>query len=96
MKQILTVPHKDRININEIEPKVRNARQSNDYILVNFGNRGQWIKIAFCKDQTYVIGYNFMNMEFIVKLNYMMKQYPRVVIGKLSAWLTDWVNKLNR
>ena len=37
-----------------------------------------------------------MNMEFIVKLNYMMKQYPRVVVGKLSAWLTDWVNKLNR
>ena len=66
MKQIITVPHKDRININDIEPKVRNARQSNDYIMVYFGNRGQWIKLGFCKDQTYVVGYNFLNMEFTV------------------------------
>lgn len=36
MKQIVTVPYRDRININEIEPKVKNARMSNDYILVNF------------------------------------------------------------
>lgn len=96
MKQVLTIPHKDRMNINEIEPKLRNARQSNDYILVYFGNRGQWIKIGFCKDQTYVIGYNFINMEFTIKLNYMMKQYPKTVNGKLTAWLCDWVNKLNR
>ena len=96
MKQIITVPHKDRININDIEPKLRNARQSNDYMLVYFGNRGQWIKIAFCKDQTYVVGYNFINMEFTIKLNYMMKQYTRTVNGKIAAWLCDWVNKLNR
>lgn len=96
MRQIITVPYKERININEVEPKVRNARSSNDYLLINFGNRGQWIKIAFCKDQTYVVGYNFTNIEFIYKLNYFMKQYPKTVSGKLSAWVTDWINKLNR
>ena len=96
MKQIITVPHRDRININEIEPKVRNARQSNDYILIYFGNRGQFIKIGFCKDQTYVIGHNITNMEFIIKLNYFLKLYPRTINGKLSNWLCNWVNKLNR
>ena len=37
-----------------------------------------------------------MNIEFITKLRYMMNQYPKTQVGKLSAWLTDWVNKLNR
>ena len=95
MKQILTVPHKDRININEIEPKIRNARSSNDYILVNFGNRGQWIKIAFCKDQTYCIGFNFWNAEFSIKTNMMIKQYPKTVVNRLASYLTTWVNRLN-
>ena len=96
MKQIITVPHKDRINLSDVEVKMRNARQSNDYILIYFGKKGEWIKIAFCRDQTYVIGYNFMNIEFITKLRYMMNQYPKTQVGKLSAWLTDWINKLNR
>lgn len=96
MKQIITLPHKDRMNVSDVEVAIRNARNSNDYILVHFGQKGEFIKIAFCKDQTYCVGYNFINMEFTIKLNYMMKQYPKIVVGKLSAWLCDWVNRLNR
>ena len=58
--------------------------------------KGEFIKIAFCKDQTYCIGYNFWNMEFAVKTNIMLKQYPKTVNNKLAAWIFDWVNRLNR
>lgn len=96
MKQIINLKQKDRLNISEVETKVKSARNSNDYILINFGGKNEFIKIAFCKDQTYCVGYNFINMEFTIKLNYMIKQYPKTVTGKLSAWLCDWVNRLNR
>lgn len=96
MKAVVTVPYRDRMDLSDTENKIRNARNSNDYILVYFGNKGQFIKMSFHRDQTYTIGFNFINMEFQVKLNYMMKQYPKIVNGKLAAWLVDWVNKLNR
>lgn len=96
MKQIINMKPKDRISLNEIETKLSNARNSNDYILVNFGRKGEFIKIAFSKDQTYCIGYNFWNMEFQVKTNIMIKQYARTVNKKLSSWLFNWVNQLNR
>lgn len=96
MKQIINMKPKDRISLNEIEIKLANARNSNDYILVNFGRKGEFIKIAFSKDQTYCIGYNFWNMEFQVKTNIMLKQYAKTVNKKLSSWLFNWVNQLNR
>lgn len=96
MKYIIDMKPKERINLNDLEIKMRNARNSCDYVLVNFGRKGEFIKVAFCKDQTYCIGYNFWNMEFAIKTNVMMKQYPKTVLTKLSAWLFDWVNKLNR
>lgn len=96
MKQIINLSPKQKLTLNEIETKMRNARNSNDYIQVNFGRKGEFIKIAFSKDNTYTIGYNIWNMELAVKTNIMIKQFPRSVVGKLSAWLFDWVNRLNR
>lgn len=96
MKAIINLKPKEQVLLNDIETKVRNARNTNDYILVNFGRKGEFIKIAFSRDQTYTIGYNFWNMEFAVKTNIMLKQYPRTVNAKLSNYLFDWVNKLNR
>ena len=96
MKQIINLQPMQRITLNELETKIRNARNSCDYILVNFGRKHEFIKIAFCKDQTYCIGYNIWNMEFSVKTNIMLKQYPKIVNNKLAAYLFDWVNKFNR
>lgn len=96
MKYIVTYKPRERVMLNDMETKMKSARNSNDYVLVNFGRKGEFIKIAFCKDQTYCIGYNFWNMEFQIKTNIMIKQYPKSVPMKLADWLTDWVNKLNR
>ena len=96
MKQIINLKQKDRLNISEVETKVKSARNSNDYILINFGGKNEFIKIAFCKDQTYCIGYNFWNMEFAIKTNIMMKQYPKTVTTALANWLYTWVTRLNR
>ena len=96
MKHIVNLKPRDRLLLNDMENKIKDARSSNDYILVNFGRKGEFIKIAFCKDQTYCIGYNFWNMEFAVKTNVMLKQYPKTVNNKLAAWIFDWVNRLNR
>lgn len=96
MKYIINVKPKERLSLNEIERKLKDARNSNDYILVNFGRKGEFIKMSFQKDQTYTIGFNFWNMEFQVKTNTMIRQYPKTVTGKLANWLTEWVNRLNR
>ena len=96
MKHIINLSPKQKVLLNDLENKVKNARNSNDYILINFGRKGQFIKVAFCKDQTYVVGYNFWNMEFAMKTNIMLKQYPKTVKKKIASYLFDWVNKLNR
>lgn len=96
MKQIITLKPKSKLNLSDLENMVKSARNSNDYVLVNFGRKGEFIKLAFCKDNTYCIGYNFWNMEFAVKTNIMLKQYPRSVNATLSRWLHTWVTKLNR
>lgn len=96
MKQIINLKPRQVIVLKEIEDKVKTARTGNDYLLVNFGRNNQFIKIAFCKDQTYVVGYNFYNMEFSLKLNIFMRQYPKIVISRLSQFIFNWVNKLNR
>lgn len=96
MKHIINLSPKQKVLLNDLENKVKNARNSNDYILINFGRKGQFIKVAFCKDQTYVVGYNFWNMEFAMKTNIMLKQYPKIVNAKIASYLFDWVNKLNR
>lgn len=96
MKSIIDIKPKDKLLLNDLEAKIKSARNSNDYVLVNFGRKGEFIKIAFCKDQTYCIGYNFWNMEFAVKTNILMKQYKRTVNGVLANWLYTWVTRLNK
>ena len=96
MKSIMNLKPKDKVILNDLESKIKNARNSNDYVLVNFGRKGEFIKIAFCKDQTYCIGYNFWNMEFAVKTNILMKQYKKSVNGVLANWLYTWVTRLNK
>lgn len=96
MKYIIKLRRQEKLSLNEIEDKMRSARQSFDYIEVQFGsNFSRFIKIAFCKDQTYVIGFNFWNAEFSIKTNMMIKQYPKIVISRLANYLTTWVNRLN-
>lgn len=96
MKSIINLKPKEKLSLSNVEQKMKSARNSNDYVLVNFGRKNEFIKIAFCKDQTYCIGYNFWNMEFAVKTNIIMRQYPKAVIGTLSNWLYTWVTRLNR
>ena len=96
MKSIIDLKPKDKLVLNDLETRIKNARNSNDYVLVNFGRKGEFIKLAFCKDQTYCIGYNFWNMEFAVKTNILMKQYKKSVNGVLANWLYTWVTRLNR
>ena len=92
----MTLKPREKVTLSDLENKIKSARNSNDYVLINFGKKGEFIKLAFCKDQTYCIGYNFWNMEFAVRTNIMLKQYPKTVTNKLAAYLFDWVNKLNR
>ena len=92
----ISLKPKEIIELNDLERKVKDARNTNDYILIKFGRKGEFIKVAFSRDQTYTIGYNFMNMEFMVKTNVMLKQYPKTVISKIALYLYTWVNRLNR
>lgn len=96
MKHIINLKPREKLLLNDVEKSVKDARNSNDYVLFNFGRKGEFIKIAFCKDQTYCIGYNFWNMEFAVKTNIMLKQYRVTNVVKISAYITDWINRLNR
>lgn len=96
MKHIVTLKTKERLSLNNMENFIKDARNSNDYVLINFGTRGNFIKIAFSRDMTYTVGYNILNMEFIFKVNLLYRQYPRTVTSKLAAFFTDWVNRLNR
>lgn len=96
MKSIINLQPREKLNLSDVEQKMKSARNSNDYVLVKFGRKNEFIKIAFCKDQTYCIGYNFWNMEFAIKTNIIMKQYPKTVVGTLSNWLYTWVTRLNR
>lgn len=96
MKSIVNLKPKEKLSLSDIENKIKSARNSNDYVLINFGRKGEFIKIAFCKDQTYCIGYNFWNMEFAIKTNILMKQYSKTVNGVLANWLYTWVTRLNK
>jgi len=46
MKQIINAKPKERLLLNDIETKIKNARNSNDYILINFGHKGEFIRIC--------------------------------------------------
>ena len=96
MKSIMTLKPREKVTLSDLENKIKSARNSNDYVLINFGKKGEFIKLAFCKDQTYCIGYNFWNMEFAVRTNIMLKQYPKSSTGALANWLYTWVTRLNR
>lgn len=95
-KEILSVKPKDRLSLNEMEKKVRNARNSNDYILVKFGRKGEFIRVDFAKDQTYGVSHNMYNMEFMVRLSVMIRQYKVSNIYKIADFVTNWVNRLNK
>ncbi len=96
MKYVINLKPKEQLNLNEMEKQIKSAKNSNDYVLVNFGRDGKFIKIAFSKDQTYTVGYNIWNMEFSVKTNVMLRQYKISVSNVLANYLTRWVNKLNK
>ena len=95
MKQIINMSRGDRITLNDLEQRVRSARSSNDYILINM-TENKFIKIAFSRDMTYTVGHNIYNMEFFVKTNVMLKQYPKTVTNKIAAYLFEWCNRFNR
>lgn len=95
MKQIINMGKGDRITLNDLEQRVRSARSSNDYILINM-TENKFIKIAFSRDMTYTVGHNIYNMEFFVKTNVMVKQYPKTVTNKIAAYLFEWCNRFNR
>lgn len=95
-KQIIEVKPRVRLLLNDIESKVRSARNSNDYILVKFGRKGEFIRVDFAKDQTYGVSHNMYNMEFMVRLSVMVRQYRVTNIFKISDFIFDWVNRLNR
>lgn len=95
MKQIINMSRGDRITLNDLEQRVRSARSSNDYILINM-TENKFIKIAFSRDMTYTVGHNIYNMEFFVKTNVMVKQYPKTVTNKIAAYLFEWCNRFNR
>ena len=92
----ISIKPRQLIELNDLETKVKNARNTNDYILVHFGRKGEFIKVAFNRDQTYTIGYNFINIEFMTKTNVMIKQYPKTVVSKIALYLFTWINRLNR
>ena len=95
MKQVINMSRGDRITLNDLEQRVRRARSSNDYILINMTD-GKFIKVAFSRDMTYTVGHNIYNMEFFVKTNVMIKQYPKTVTNKIAAYLFEWANRFNR
>lgn len=96
MKYIISLKPKETLDKDKVEEQIRKAKNSNDYIQVKFGDKGQFIKIAFCRDMTYCIGFNFWNMQFQYHTNMMLKQYPKSVTYKLTSWLVEWVNRLNK
>ena len=95
-KQIIEVKPRVRLLLNDVENKVRSARNSNDYILVKFGRKGEFIRVDFAKDQTYGVSHNLYNMEFMVRLGVMVRQCRVTNIFKISDFIFDWVNRLNR
>ena len=79
-----------------MEKKIRSAKNSNDYLLVKFGRKGEYIRVDFAKDQSYGVSHNMYNMEFQVKLGVMMRQYRVSNVFKIADFVFDWVNRLNR
>lgn len=95
-KQIIEIKPRERLLLNDVEKKVRTARNSNDYILVKFGRKNEFIRVDFAKDQTYGVSHNLYNMEFQVRLSVMIRQYRVTNIFKIADFIFDWVNRLNR
>lgn len=95
-KQIIEVKPRTRLLLNDVEKKVRSAKNSNDYLLVKFGRKGEYIRVDFAKDQSYGVSHNMYNMEFQVKLGVMMRQYKVSNVFKIADFVFDWVNRLNR
>ena len=91
-----SVKPRTRLLLNDLEKKIRSAKNSNDYLLVKFGRKGEYIRVDFAKDQSYGVSHNMYNMEFQVKLGVMMRQYKVSNIFKIADFVFDWVNRLNR
>ena len=95
-RQIIEVKPRTRLLLNDLEKKIRSAKNSNDYLLVKFGRKGEYIRVDFAKDQSYGVSHNMYNMEFQVKLGVMMRQYKVSNVFKIADFVFDWVNRLNR
>ena len=95
-KQIIEIKPRVRLLLNEVEQKFRKARNSNDYILVKFGRKNEFIRVDFAKDQTYGLSHNIYNLEFMARLGVMIRQYKVVNVNRISDFIFDWVNRLNR
>ena len=96
MKYIISLTNIQKLDLNDIQKKMRSARNTNDYLLVKYHNDKDFIKVTFSKDNTYTIGHNIWNMEFWTKLKVLLKQYPKSVPDVLAMFLTTWINKLNK
>lgn len=96
MKYNITLKSKEKLDLNDVEKKIRSARNTNDYVCVNYGTKGNFIKISFEKDMTYTIGNNIWNMELFTKTNVLLKQYKVSNVKVLALFLTNWINRLNK
>lgn len=95
-KQIIEIKPRIRLLLNDVENKVRKAKNSNDYLLVKFGRKGEFMRVDFAKDQTYGFSHNLYNMEFMARLGIMVRQYKVSNVFKIADFIFDWVNRLNR
>lgn len=97
MKSIINVKPREHIVQTQLYDSLIKARNSWDYVQINFGRQNQFLKIAFCKDQSYVIGYNFYNLMFTSRLKVLLTQYPKNInINKLSDFIITTIDKLNQ
>lgn len=96
MKHIVTLKPREKLELNLMEKYVREARNSNDYIKINFGRKREFIEVSFNKDLTYCIGFNFWNAEFQQKTNIFLSMYKTSYVNPIALYLVTHVNRLNR
>lgn len=94
-KQIIDLKPRVELLLKSLDEKVRSARTSNDYILINFGRKNEFIRVDFARDQSYGISHNIYNPLFISRLNVFVAQYKITNIYKITNFLFEWINKLN-
>ena len=48
MKSIINLQPREKLNLSDVEQKMKSARNSNDYVLVKFGRKNEFIKEEIC------------------------------------------------